>query len=414
MRIARFPYAGSWLAFGGCVLLTAIDLVTALSVHEADQNSSWSGGGYTFNAVFVLALLSFPAVGLLIAVKGHGGVISRLLLAIGLCWGVANMTAYPDVGIHARPGNVPADLTAVLGSCAWLPAIGLTGTFLILLFPDGRLPGPRWRWVGWASAGSMALGVLAIVLTPGRLDQTGYPNTVNPLGIEALGGVLDALRIVILVVPMMMVASAVSLVVRYRRSGGLERQQLKWLATAAAAVAVTYLIVEPVSVLVDPNRSDAPEWLLIAQEIALISFALIPAAIGAAILRYRLYEIDVIIRRTLVYSVLVVTLAIVYLGGITATGWLLRDVAGQSSALAVTVSTLAVAIAFQPLRRRIQHVVDRRFYRRSYDAQAAVSGFSNRLREQVDLDAIAVDLVQTTESTVSPRSVTVWLRSDTR
>jgi hypothetical protein len=164
-------------------------------------------------------------------------------------------------------------------------------------------------------------------------------------------------------------------------------------------------------VFLDPNRNDAPALLLVAQEVALISFALIPAAIGAAILRYRLYEIDVIIRRTLVYAVLVATLAVVYLGGIAGVGWLLRNVAGQSSALAVTVSTLAVAAVFQPLRRRIQQAVDRRFYRASYDAQAAVAGFSGRLREQVDLDAIAADLVRTTEATVSPRTVSVWLRS---
>ena len=231
------------------------------------------------------------------------------------------------------------------------------------------------------------------------------------MGIDALEPVLDPLRIIILVVPMMMVASAVSLVIRYRRSHGLERQQLKWLAAAAAVVAVTYLIVEPLSVAVNPGTDSAPEWLLIAQEIALISFALIPAAIGAAILRYRLYEIDVIIRRTVVYAMLVAALALLYLGGITSIGWLLRDVAGQSSALAVTVSTLAVAAAFQPLRRRIRQAVDRRFYRRGYDAQAAVAGFSGRLREQVDLDAIAADLVQTTQATVSPRTVSVWLRS---
>ena len=319
---------------------------------------------------------------------------------------MADLTAYPDAGIHARPGNLPADITAVLASCAWLPAIGLTGTFLILLFPDGRLPGRRWRWVGWTSAVSIAVGTLTIVLTPGKLDQTGYPDTMNPLGVDALAGVLDPLRLIILVVPMMMVASAVSLMVRYRRSAGLERQQLKWLAAAAATVAVTYLIVEPLSVFLDPNRDDAAALLLVAQEVALISFALIPAAIGAAILRYRLYENDVIIRRTLVFAALVATLAVVYLGGIAAVGWPL-------SALAVTVSTLAVAAVFQPLRRRIQHAVDRRFYRRSYDAQAAVAGFSSRLREQVDLDAIAADLVDTTEATVSPRTVSVWLRSPT-
>src|SRR5262249_21844108 len=129
MRAERRPAIGAWIAFAACVLLTAADLVTGLSVQQSETNSSWSGGGYLFNALFVIALLSFPAVGLLIAIKGRGGVISRLLLAIGLCWGVANTTAYPDVGIHARPGNLLADLTAVLGSAAWLPAIGLTGTF---------------------------------------------------------------------------------------------------------------------------------------------------------------------------------------------------------------------------------------------------------------------------------------------
>ena len=411
MRTARASNAGSWAVFLACVVLTAFDLLTGLSADQADSSSSWSGGGYLFNALFVTALLSFPAVGLLIAIKGRGGVISKLLLAIGVWWGIANTTAYPDTVLHARPGNPLADTMATLGSCAWLPAIGLTGTFLILLFPNGGLPGPRWRWIGWVSAVSITLGTLTILLTPGTLDQTGYPNTPNPLGIEALGGILDPLRLIILLVPMMMVASAASLVVRYRRSHGLERQQLKWLAAAAAVVAVTYLIVEPLSVIADPGSNDAPAWLLIAQEIALLSFALIPAAIGAAILRYRLYEIDLIIRRTLVYAVLVGALAAVYLGGITAIGWLLRDVAGQSSALAVTVSTLAVAAAFQPLRRRIQLSVDRRFFRRGYDAQAAVAGFSSRLREQVDLDAIAADLVRTTESTVSPRTVSVWLRS---
>jgi hypothetical protein len=165
-----------------------------------DSSSSWSGGGYAFNALFLTALHSFPAVGLLIAIKGRGGVISKLLLAIGVSWGIANTTAYPDTVLHARPGNLFADALAVFGSCAWLPAIGMTGTFLMLLFPDGRLPGSRWRWVGWVSAVSITVGTLTILLTPGQLDQTGYPNTANPLGIEAIGGILDSLRLIILAV----------------------------------------------------------------------------------------------------------------------------------------------------------------------------------------------------------------------
>jgi hypothetical protein len=180
--------------------------------------------------------------------------------------------------------------------------------------------------------------------------------------------VIGFAQIIILLIPVMMVASAASLVVRFRRSSGVERQQIKWLAAAAAAVAATYLVAMVASLLT-PAAVSGSRWVSALQNLALLSFGLIPVAIGIPVLRYRLYEIDVIIRKTLAYAVLIGALALVYLGGISSIGWVLRDVAGQSSTLAVTLSTLAVAAAFQPLRHRIQQAVDRRFYRESYDAQ---------------------------------------------
>jgi len=241
--------------------------------------------------------------------------------------------AYADYTIklhHAGPADT---VSAALSAALWLPAIGLTGTFLILLFPDGHLPGPRWRSVAWTSAVGIVVASFCLMFTPGPLDDGGYPNVPNPLGIDAIGVVLDTGKLTILLVLAMMVASAASLVVRYRRARGGERQQLKWLATAAAVVAVTYAIVEPLSALVAPSSGSPPTWLAVAQNVAILSFALIPAAIAVAVLRYRLYEIDVIIRRTLVYAALIATLAVVYLSGVALVGGLLRTVTGGSGAV---------------------------------------------------------------------------------
>jgi hypothetical protein len=208
----------------------------------------------------------------------------------------------------------------------------------------------------------------------------------------------------------MMVASAASLVVRFRRAHGPERQQLRWLAASAAAVAVIYAVVEPVSALVDSGSGQAPQWLTVAEDVALVSFALIPIAIVFAVLRYRLYEIDVIIRRTLVYAVLVAVLAAMYLGGVTLVGGILRGATGGSGALSVTLSTLAVAAAFQPLRGRIQRAVDRRFYRARYDASRTLEAFSGRLREQVDLETVTDEVLAVVRHTLQPAHATMWLK----
>ena len=243
------------------------------------------------------------------------------------------------------------------------------------------------------------------------MTDAGYPGVRNPLGVEALGPVLGASWLAILAVVAMMVASAASLVIRYRRAHGLERQQLKWLAAAAAGVAVTYAVVVPLGVFIHPSSQHTPSWLGAAQTVSLLSFGLIPVAIVFAVLRHRLYDVDVIIRRTLVYAFLVAILAAVYLGGVTLVGGLLRAVTGGSGAIGVTVSTLAVAAAFQPLRARIQRAVDHRFYRGRYDAARTLESFSGRLREQVDIETVSGEVVDVVRQTLQPAHVSLWLRS---
>ena len=401
MRIARSSNTGSWLAFAACVLLTATDLVTALSVHEADGSGSWSGGGYLFNALFVTALLSFPAVGLLIAIKGHGGVISRLLLAIGVSWGIANTTAYPDRVVHARPGDLLADILAVAGSCAWLPAIGLTGTFLILLFPDGRLPSRRWRPVlaaylviAVATAVICAVAVLQVaighrvVLQPdGNLASLG-------LGRTAYAGLI--MGVYLLCAGALWLAAVVRQALSWRHlkrtePDGERRQQLKWLASGAAVCGV--LGISAVS-------TNSSIW-----EVLILGFAALPLSIGIGILKYRLYEIDRLISRTLAYAIVTGLLVGVYAGLVL----LSTHVFTVHGTVAVAASTLAAAALFTPLRRRVQHAVDRRFNRARYDADQTIAAFAAHLNDAVDLDSVRTDLTAVVHRALEPAHVSLWL-----
>ena len=211
----------------------------------------------------------------------------------------------------------------------WAPAIGLTCTFLILLFPDGRLPGPRWRWVAWVSALAIFGGTAADTLTPGDMAEPGLPRCTQPAWRR--GDRLGARRgqLLLAPIPAMMVASAASLVVRFRRADTVQREQIKWLASAATVVAVTYLLVLTISLAAEPSNNVGPVWLQAAQDAALLSFGLIPIAIGVAVLRHGLFEIDVIIRKTLVYSTLIASLGFLYLAGVVGLQALVRLLTGQ-------------------------------------------------------------------------------------
>lgn len=369
----------------------------------------WGGGGSAGLAAVSVSLLTFALVGALIAARLPRNPIGWLLIAIGLSWAVdSTLEGYARYGLELHPGSLPAAGYAnALDSWIWIVSISLMGTFLFQLFPDGRALSPRWRILTWVSGGALAVAVVARMFAPGKLADATIASAQNPLGVGSLHALERvaslALSLTLLCIPL----SAVSLILRYRRSQGVARMQMKWLASAVAAVVIVYVVVITISVY---PAGKTPLWLMVLQDATVVSFCLIPFAIGAAVLRYRLYEIDVIVRRTAVYAVLVSALAALYLAGVTALGWVGRDLTGQSGAVAVTLSTLLVAASFQPLRTRIQAAVDRRFYRRRYDAERAAALFSSRLRGQIDLDALHRELMGVIDDTVQPAHASLWLR----
>jgi hypothetical protein len=299
----------------------------------------------------------------------------------------------------------------------WEPAFVLIGLFLPLYFPDGRLLSPRWRPVLWlALLFSVGFGVVFGALFPGEVDELSpgvggdVPGVVNPLGVEALRLLdrvpqVDIILAVVLLVSVL--CSVASLVVRFRRSDGEERQQMKWLTYAAAANFATLLLVMSL-----PADS---AWYPAVNTLSNLVLAGLPVAVGIAVLRYRLYDIDRIINRTLVYGSLTVMLALIYFGGVAATQAIYRALTGQEQQpqLAVVVSTLAIAALFSPLRRRIQSFIDRRFYRRKYDAAKTLEAFSAKLRDETDLERLGDELMGVVQETIEPTHVSLWLRPDT-
>ncbi len=238
-------------------------------------------------------------------------------------------------------------------------------------------------------------------LKPGEIQEEGI---VNPLGVEALRPIFDVLEgPVFMLYFFLLFASAASLVVRFRRSGSVERQQIKWLAFAALAIPVWFLTNAPIEAV-------SPTLFIVMD--ALIFSALIPVAAGVAILRYRLYDIDVVINRTLVYATLTATLALVYFGGVATTQSIFRVLTGQEQQpqIAIVASTLVIAALFNPLRRHIQSFIDRRFYRKKYDAATTLENFGSRLRDEMDLDTLRGDLVTVVQETLQPAHVSLWLR----
>jgi len=251
---------------------------------------------------------------------------------------------------------------------------------------------------------------------------TGLGGVRNPVGLDAYPWLAVVDWIVVPFLPLCIVASAASLVLRFRRSGGEVRQQIKWIAFAASFMGSMYLLVMSASVInwliFAPGRptdlGTQTWWGALLEDVMLLSFAGVPVAIGFAILRYRLYDIDIIINRTLVYSALSVSLALVYVGSVVVLQYASRTLTGGESLLAIVASTLAIAALFNPLRRRIQWFIDRRFYRRKYDAQKTLSTFSKKLREETNLEALNAELLSVIRETVQPEHVSLWLRTSDR
>jgi len=363
-------------------------------------------GSPTFDALFGVAFLLFSTVGALIASRQPRNPIGWLFLLAGV--GATSEDAllgWATYALDTAPGSLPGGAIAgVVADVVWLPTLVCSTSLVFLLFPDGRLPSRRWRPLAAVAIALATVGPLGTLLAPGALHF--FPSIDNPLAVESLASLTR--RIVDFAdgaITPTAVLSIVALGLRFRRSSGDERLQLKWIVYvgAVSATALPFLIVlsELGVELAGIRLSD----LLFA-----VASASLPVAVGMAILRRRLYDIDVVVKRTLVYGVLTATLVGTYLGSVLVLGLALSPLT-EDSKLAVAASTLAVAALFRRARARIQAVVDRRFYRRSYDASRTLEAFAGRLRDELDLEALGSDLRGVVRETMQPAHVSLWLRS---
>jgi hypothetical protein len=377
----------AWLAWSLCALALAL-IVCAIVL--AFINSSDVAA-----VIFPLALTASAMIGGLVASRRPENLIGWFFLGSAGCFALTEVAA--EYATYGLPG---AWVMAWLPSWLWVPALMLLLCFVPLYYPDGRLVSPRWRWVVRLALFFSVTLAVGSALSPGEIQNEGI---VNPLGIEVLRPIFDLLEIPVLALYFtLLFASAASLVVRFRRSGSVERQQIKWLAFAALAIPVWFLTNAPIEA--------ASRTLFLVMDALFVS-AMLPLAAGVAILRYRLYDIDVIINRTLVYVSLTVLLALVYFSGVAGSEAIFRALTGQEQQpqLAIVVSTLVIAALFTPSRRRIQAFIDRRFYRRKYDARKTLEAFSAKLRDETDLDALSDDLVGVVKETMQPAHVSLWL-----
>jgi hypothetical protein len=398
--------ATAWLAWSVCALslsMLAVVLIVAFLGWSSPLPRGWETRQDM--AIETVGYVGAPLLGGLIASRQPHNPYGWLWLGFGLVSALAGLGhAYAVYALVLEPGSLPASRTvAALLQSYGFALLVLLWPFLLLLYPDGRLPSRRWRVLAWIV---LAVGAVMLIVA-GFLPESGFAAPVeSPFALE--GAVGEAIGLLFFggmsVLFCAIIASALSLVFRFRRAVGVERQQLKWFAYAAVLLGGFVVLG---SVL--PNLSDPLDALLTT-----VTFLGLYAAIGVAILRYRLYAIDVIINWTLVYGSLTGTLALIYLGGVATTQDLFRALTSQEQQpqLAIVISTLVIAALFNPLRRRIQAFIDRLFYRRKYDAAKTLEAFGSRLRQETDLDALSSDVVGVARRTVQPAHVSLWLRPD--
>ena len=393
----RTRTALAWLLFGATFACLAAGLAVALAVVRPLTLGVLAEG-----ALAAVLYLGFAVLGLVLCLRRPDNPIGWLLGASGLVWSL-NMPAeaWVDQLVESgRPLPLAAQAHAAVGEPLWAPAIALGVTLPLLLLPGGRLRSPRWRWAAAASVAGGTLSMTAAV-EPGPLVTYPFANPfglAGPAGtvataLAALGGLLHVSSLA---------AALVCLVLRFRAARGVERQQLRWVAAGAAGAVAGLLTVVGLLALEEAYGILPGAWLV---AIAL-ALPCLPVAIGVAVLRYRLWELDRLVSRTVTYAVVTAVLLVPYLLVVPAASEL---VAGSGS-LAVAAATLAVAGLFQPLRRRVQDLVDRRFNRRRSDAARMVEGFARRLRDQVDLDALHRELLEVVDQTMQPTRASLWLR----
>jgi len=382
--------AAAWSGLGLYVAL-AVGAVGVIVLQDASAES-----------LGALGFAGWAGVGTLVALRQPDNAVGWILLATGIAF-AAGEVGESYAAEPSNPGRVGVAWLSGFTTNVWF---SLAVVFLPLLFPHGRLPSPRWRPVLWLGALELALGAASAAFTPGELELRQSAGIENPLGVA--GGLPEAAGVLSVVLGVVVVVlAAASVVVRLRRARGAERQQLKWFAYVGVLAAACLFVAVTVGTSLGDDASDGltavavVAWL---SGLALLGLGL-PAATAIAILRYRLYDVDVVIRRTLVYGALTATLGATYLGLV-----LLLGVTLGTSNLAIAASTLAVAALFRPARARIQGAVDQRFYRRRYDASRTLEAFGARLRDELDLEALAADVRGVVRDTVQPAHVSLWLR----
>ena len=418
--MGRSYRAAAWLAWSLAALsvtMLVANVVLYFLAPSVQPTSNWGTVGTVSDMLVFVSFLAFPVVGALIASRHPRNPVGWICLAEGLLWMLLDTFEYYGTYGVTQPGSVPfPEAVAALNNWLWVPAVGLVGTYLILLFPDGRLPSKRWRPLALISGAVIVLLGISGFLAPGPLENLG--GVRNPFGLEGHPWIAYAGYAVLPLLPVCMLASAASLVMRYRHSGGEVRQQIKWIAFAGSAMGILYLGIMSTGILAwllsapgtPSDLGTRSLWGALLEDAGVLSFAGIPVAIGFAVSKYRLYDIDLLINRTLVYGALTTALIAVYVGSIVVLQGLLRALIGQESQLAIVASTLAVAALFNPLRHRIQAFIDRRFYRSKYDARKTLESFSSTLRDETDLEALSEDLVGVVRETMRPEHASLWLR----
>ena len=390
MNDRRHRVARLLIAVGGLLF------VMALVLPLFDPGGPQEGG---FSFFFALPGLVFFAVGGVLALRRAENAVGWLCLAIGLLWLLAQAQFFASI-VAANAGSL--GLASWLGGGLaqwWLPAVGLMATHLPLRLPNGSLPSARWRWYARFCTFVIVLSFVLVVTAPSEEAGQGVS---NPLETDAFA----FLTPLFVLFPLSFIGAIASVVMRYRRADGVQRAQLRWIALGGVVCIGGYIVtlVIPMA-FVTAGEGDA------LANLTFVLYTAIPLAIAVAVLRYRLYDIDVVINRALVYTALTATLVATYLGSILLLQLVLSGVTADNG-LAIAGSTLAVAALFQPVRARIQAAVDRRFYRRKYDAVRTLQQFGAHLRDEVDLDTLGGELRAVVADTMQPAHVSLWLRSE--
>ncbi|MGE5226852.1 MAG: sensor histidine kinase [Planctomycetaceae bacterium] len=399
------PRAASRLAWGlFAVVLFELALNVVFEV-LAERHGATGVAPSPSVVVFAAIFFLFPLVGVVLASRRPENSLGWLLLAVGI-FAFFETSGVADLAISTGHPQVAAT-AAALGAWTWVPMIGLSGVFILLLFPNGHLPSPRWRWFAWASAIGMAVASLAIVLSPGDLAEFGYPSLQNPFGVDGLQTFLPLMILGVASIPLGVIGAAISLFVRSRRADPVEKQQIRWLASASAVVATAYAFVMAAPVATQGDWASGAGWVSAVQTIAIALFGLLPLSIGVAVLKYRLFDLDFVVRKAVVIGLLAATITIVYVAVVVGVGAL---VGSKNSAVLSALAAGVVAIAIQPLRARARRVADRVVYGKRATPYEVLAEFGQRVGETYAADDVLPRMARILAEGVGAAHARVWLQ----